>query len=292
MKTLTRTAFGAMLQASQLANRPFQLLQYTTLNEKFNVQAAIPPAAGVMPAVQYYCIGNGGHANATGSDGFPYTVLRQHQPTDAALFKHLPFVMRPVGQDLDPNTMANYALRTIITANGAQYVAYYLKRLNLTGVEPALTVSSVQNGVTSTQPYVPTSANLNPTPPPISSTGAISTNGSYITASELVDINFSANDVAELINCAQILYNNPAYAVISEVGLCSGVDQLVNIPANGAQPALAYLEAIAVQIATHVTAYYPVGSANQGVDIDVQIGAVEPLYGATNTTTSTFTPTA
>lgn len=291
MKTLTRTAFGAMLQASQLANRPFQLLPYTTLNEKFNIQAGVAPATGVMPAVLYYCIGNGGHANATGSDGFPYTVLRQHQPTDAALFMHLPFVMRPVGSDLDPNTMQNYALRTVITVNGTQYVAYYLKRLNLTGVEPALTVSSVQNGVTSTQPYVPTSANLNPTPPPISSTGTISTNGSYITASELVDISFSANDVAELINCCQILFNNASYAIISELGLCSGVDTLVSVAASGAQPALTYMEAISVQVATHVTAYYPVGSANQGVDIDVQIGAVEPLYGATNTTTSTYTPT-
>jgi hypothetical protein len=295
MKILTRTCYGALLQACQLLDVPFVLVPNTTLNEKFQVQAGVAPSTGEMPALNYYCIGNGGHANLTGADGFPYTTPLQHLATDAALYKPLPFIMRPLGQDLDPTTMQQYALRTIITApSGTQYIAYYAKRLNIasSGVEPSMTLNTTTNGVTSTQPFVPTSNNLNPTPPPVSSSGVVTTNGSYITSSAIIDINFDANDVAELINCCQILFNNELYAVISEIGLCSGVDQLVTVPANGAQPALTYNEAIAVQIMTHVTSYYSVGSSNQGVEIDVQIGATEPLYGATNVTTSLYTPTA
>ena len=292
MKILTRTCYGAFVQACQLMDLPFVLVPNTTLNEKFGVQSGAAPAPETLPAMQYYCIGNGGHANQTGADGFPYTTPLQHLSTDAALFKHLPFVMRPVGQDLDPNTMQNYALRTPVTApDGSQYIAYYLKRLSLGGIEPAMSLNSTANGVTSTQPFVPTSANLNPTPPPVSSQGVVTTNGSYITSSAIVSIPFDANDVAELVNCCQILFGNELYAVISEIGLCTGQDKIVNVAASGLQQALSYNEAIAVQIATHITAYYSVGSSNEGIDIDVQVGATEPLYGATNVTTSLYTPT-
>lgn len=292
MKILTRTCYGAELQACQLLNVPFVLTPSTTLNEKFGVQAGVAPAVGTLPDMQYYCIGNGGHANETGPDGFPYTTPLQHLSTDAALYRHLPFIMRPVGQDLDPTTMQKYALRTTITApNGSQYVAYYLKRIPMTGIEPTMTLNSTVNGVTSTQPFVPTSANLNPTPPPVSSSGVVTTNGSYITSSAIISLDFDANDVAELINCCQILFNNELYAVISEIGLCSGQDKIVNVQASGQQPALSYNEAVAVQIATHVTTYYSIGSSNQGIDIDIQVGATEPLYGATNVTTSLYTPT-
>lgn len=293
MKILTRTCYGAFLQACQLLKVPFVLIPNTTLNEKFAIQAGVGPDVGTLPAMQYYCIGNGGHANQTGTDGFPYTTPLQHLSTDAALFKHLPFVMRKVGQDLDPTTMQQYALRVPITGpDGTQYIAYYLKRINLTGIEPSMTLNSTVNGVTSTQPFVPTSANLNPTPPPTSSSGVVTTDGSYITSSAILTIPFDANDVAELINCAQILFGNELYAVISEIGLCSGQDKIVNVAASGLQPALSYNEAVAVQIATHVTTYYSIGSSNQGIDIEVQVGATEPLYGATNVTTSLYTPTA
>jgi hypothetical protein len=292
MKILTRTCYGAFLQACQLMDLPFSLVANTTLNEKFSIQGGVAPTLGTLPSMQYYCIGNGGHANQTGSDGFPYTVPLQHLSTDAALFKHVPFIVRPVANDLDSNTRQLYALRMVITApNTQQYVAYYLKRIDLTGVTPSMQLSSTVNGVTSVQPFTPTTSNLNPTPPPISSSGVVTTNGDYITSSALVVINFDANDVAELINVAQILYGNELYAVISEIGLCSGQDKLVTVVPSGSISGFSYNEAIAVQICTHITSYYSVGSSNQGIDIDVQVGATEPLYGATNITTSLFTPT-
>jgi hypothetical protein len=291
MKILTRTCYGAQLQACQLLGVPFVMVPDTTLNEKFGVQSGVAPPLGTLPNLGYFCIGNGGHQNETGADGFPYTTPLQHLSTDAALFRHIPFLVRTIGNDLDPITMQQYALRDIITGqNGIQYIAYYLKRMNLTGVEPSMQISSTTNGVTTTIPYVPTSANLNPTPPVTSAAGVVTTNGNYITTSAIVDIPFTAQDVAELINVATLIYGNELYAVISEIGLCSGVDKIATVAAAGGVGAFNYNEAIAVQIAMHITSYYSIGSSNQGFDFEVQVGATEPLYGATNIQTSLYTP--
>jgi hypothetical protein len=276
MKILTRTCFGALLQTCQLLGVPFVLTPETTLNEKFGVMAGVAPPAGQIQ-------------NMTGADGFPYNTPLQHLPTDAALFKALPFIVRTPNNDLDPVTRAQYGMRTAITGyGGVQLIAYYLKRISLTGIVPNMEISSVSQGVTTTIPYVPTSANLNPTPPVTSSAGVVTTSGSYITTSAIMPIPFTAQDVAELINSAMLIYNNGQYAIVSEIGLVSGVDQIYT-PAGGT---LSYKEVVAAQIAMHITSYYAIGSSNQGFQFQIQVGATEPLYGATSIQTSLYTPSA
>lgn len=277
MRKITRTIMGSKLQTELLLGLPYTHLPNTTLNEKFDIQAGVEPAAGTMPKVKYFCIGNGGHRNDTGADGFPFSTAIQHDVGDAALYRHLPFLIRTPDNDLDSVTRGNYGLRKEIVVNGTTYVAYYLKRLDFTDAEVELLHNSVTDGTVTSTPYVPTSANLNPVPPAIPNTGVITTDGDYLSSSAILKLAMSADDVAELVNVAQTLYDNENYAVVSEIGLVAGVDKIVTVPAGAGT--LNYNEVIEAQIVTHLTAYYAVQYTNDGFDFRLQLGGTESLFG-------------
>lgn len=281
MRKITRTVYGSKLQTSLLLNLPFTITKNTTLNEKFDIEAGTPTPNGIIPSLRYFTIGNGGHRVVTGADTIPYTEPLTHRATDAALFNHIPFVLREPTNDLTVTERAKYGLRREETHNGRNYFAYYLKRLNIAEeVLAEMHYTKVQDGVSTTVPFEPTTAHLNPEPPEIPNTGVNSTNGDYLSASAIVPIEFEAKDVEELVNVAKILYDNENLALISEFGLCTGVDKTVTGQgAGGAQ--FNYLEAVGVQIAMHVTAYYPVGYTNEGFDFKLQVGKTEPLIGQT-----------
>lgn len=281
MRIITRTIFGSRLQTAMLLGLPYTQIANTTLNEKFGIQSGVVPDNQAVPRVRYFAIGNGGHRNLVGGDGQPYTSPVQHSASDAALYKHLPFLLREPTSDLTTIERQRYALRKQIVVGGENYIAYYLKRLDLTGVVPEMKHNTVTDGVTTSVPFVPTGANLNPVAPTIPSTGVTSTNGDYLSASAMLNLNFTAEDVAELINVAEIMYDNALYAVISEIGLVAGVDKVVSTPAVGGGT-FNYSEVVGAQITTHITAHYNVGFANQGFDFGIELGATEPLIGVTS----------
>lgn len=278
MRIVTRSIWGSSLQTDLLLNLPFQLVENSTLNEKFGIQSAVAPSDGKRPFLQYFCIGDGGHRNRTGADGAPYTTPINHKASDAALYNHLPFVLREINDDLPPERITQYGLRRQEEHNGTQYYAYYLKRLPLDQIDNVLRQTMVQDGVETELPFEPTSANLSPTPPDNPPEGVVPTNGSYLTTSAVLKVLFNAADVQELLNVAEILYDNPYRAVVSEIGLCSGLDQMVTVPGPG-NTTFNFKEAISVQIASFITAYYSMAYANQGFDFEVELGATEPLIG-------------
>ena len=282
MKIISRTIMGSRLQTMLLLGLPYSAVANTTLNEKFDVQSGVLPdnPTTTIPRVRYFCIGNGGHRNATGADGTAYTTPIQHSAGDGALYNHLPFLIRPVDEDISVVERAKYAMRVVQDINGESYVAYYLKRLDFTDVSPTMMHNTVVDGVTTSVPFVPTGANLNPTAPAIPATGVTTTNGDYLSASALLNLAFTAEDVAELVNVAQVMYDNEYYAVISEIGLVAGVDKIVTADAFGGGT-FNYLEAIQAQITTHITGHYPIGYTNQGFDFGLELGATEPLIGVT-----------
>lgn len=276
MKRITRTVYGARLQTSHLLGLPYTHIPNTTLNEKFDVQSGVLPANGDLPTTLYYAVGKGGHRVETGADGKPYISPIQHLARDAALYEHVPFIVRDLDDDLDVITRQKYAMRKIITVGGQQYIAYYLKRLDLSTATADLLNNEVVDGVVNSVPFVPTGANLNPEPPAIPSTGSVTTSGTYLSTSSVVRLDFTAQDVAEYVNVARLLYNNELMAVISEVGLVAAVDKTVTAPAYGGGQ-FNYREALVATITAHITAYYSVGFTNMGFDFGLQLGATEPL---------------
>lgn len=277
MRIITRTIYGGALQTTLLLGTKFELVPNTTLNEKFGVQPTATLPVGVIPKVNYFCVGNGGHRMTSGTDGIPYTTPINHRASDAALFNHIPFLIRELDDDISIAKRENYALRKIIDVEGIQYIAYYLKRMDTESVKIVLQHTNTTDGNTITTAYVPNNDNLNPTQPNLPNDGVITTDGNYLSSSAIITVIFDELDVAELVNVARVLYNNENRALISEIGLCSGLDLVVST--TGASGSFNYREAVAVQVVTHITGYYPVGMNNRGFELQIEAGATEPLLG-------------
>lgn len=278
MKTITRTILGSALQTAKFQGLPHVIVPNSTLNEKFDILANDKPASNVYPDTKYFCIGLGGHRTQIGADSIPYISPIQHRASDLALFKHLPFVLRELNNDLTAVQRDKYCLRKLVTHNGRNYVAYYGKRLDQSNTDVDMKRTVNNNGVSTTQPFVPTSANLNPPQPEISPTGVVTTSGDYLSVASVVPIIFNANDVLELLNVARVLYDNEEMAVISEIALCAGVDKTAQGQGTG-NTVFNYKEVIGCQVVSHMTTYYPMSFLNDGFETQIELGATEPLIG-------------
>lgn len=276
MQNATRTVYGAYIQTCLLLGVPPVYPEHSTLNEKFGIQSGVLPTSEQFPRLRYYTIGNKGHQLVVGAQGIPKPEPVQHRATDAALFGHLPFVLRPVANDLTAGERARYALRREETHEGVRYAAYYLRRMDMTNVVPAMEYKVVSGGTEQTSPFVPNSSNLNPTAPQVNNTGVNVTSGDYVSASGRLGLIINEAEAAELLNVAKVIYDDEGYAIISEIGLCTGVDKVVQVTSS-AGGTFNFNEAIGVQIATHVSGMYPMVFSNTGVTIALNVGATEPL---------------
>ena len=277
MEHVTRTVYGSYLQTCLKLRLPFTIPQYTTLNEKLGIQSEVYPAPGVYPSVKYFCIGNKGHTSQIGADGIGLTVAAQHRATDAALFNQTPFILRSVNNDLTAAERANYALRREEVHGGQTYVAYYLRRIDMAGIEAETQYRTNTNGNIVVTPFVPTADNLNPTPVEIPSSGAGSVSGDYVVVTAEVDVGMSAWEVSELLNVAEIIYGDDSYGIISEIGLCSGLDKAVTVVPSVGAP-FNFSEAIGVQITAHIAVMNMVKYSNNGIARILGLGTNDPLF--------------
>lgn len=279
METITRSVQCALLQSNLYLNLPHVVLPNSTLNEKLNIAKDISLADTDRPHFGYVVIGNGAHKVSTGTNGLVITDSIPHRPRDAGLYNMIPLVLRLPQNDLTVSERSKYRLRRTESHDGKAYIAYYAKVLDRSETAPTLEFRTVADGVTTSTAYVPTIADLNPTPPVINSQGAISTTGDYVAATAKVPFVFDANDITELRNVAKILYKDEKYAVFSELGLCSGVDRSVTGDFGGISST--YTEVIAAQISCFYVEYHSVGASSEGVDLTFDVGASEALL-ATN----------
>lgn len=230
---INRTVFGTQLQICQNRHSPYEYLPNTTLNEKFDIQPGIYPVQpegskqNVYPSLNYWAIGRGGHRNVNGPDNEPLNEALAHNPTDAALFKHIPFVLRPLDNDLTAEERAKYALRRIETHAGVKHVAYYLKRLPKSTAAPKLLRVVIENGVETVTDWVPSAADLSPTPELPNHNRVTKVSGEYITTSESVRVGLTKQEIDEIVNACVIIYGKSNYAAISEVALVHATDSVV-----------------------------------------------------------------
>lgn len=275
---IVRTVYGSSLQTALLRGIDYTIPEHSTLNEKFGVGSGVQPKS--TPVLRYYAVGSGGHRVQAGADGVAYVAPIRHRASDAACYNHEPFALRQEGNDFTEEELSKYALRTKESLNNKNYVGVYLKRLVEDDASKKITMehTTVVDGVSSTVPFIPTSDNLSPVAPAVSSREATTTNGDFLSVTNDVGIVFDEVDVKEYINVARIKYDNPLRAVISELALCTGTDQSISGSGTGNQP-IVYNEAVGVQVATHVTVYHAVGYTNKGFSIRVELGATEPMMG-------------
>lgn len=278
MEATVRTVYGAYLQTCQLMGIPFVLTQNTTLNEKFLASQNIALNSLDMPKMQYVAVGNGGHRmKVSGNSSLQVPEPLMHRTTDAALFSHLPFVLRPQANDLTPSERLRYGLRVEETHDTVDYYAYYLRRMDLTGVQTEMQLKHVDSGTTTTQPLVPTLDNLSPEPPLLPPGGSVPTTGDYAVASARVTFVLDAFDITELKNVALVLEGSEDFAVISEMALVSGVEKVVS-KTDYLGVAFNFNEVIAAQVAAFVSTFHVLKSATNGITTVFDTGATEPLW--------------
>lgn len=286
MQKIVPTQLSNYLQVSSFLDTPFQQFEDTTLNQKFDIQAGALLPPGSRPALKFYTIGIGGHGYTMGPNSIPLSQVIDHSSGDAGLYRHLPFVLRPINDDLTAGERSRYCLRKIIEVDGTNYVAYYGKRLNMTGVIPKMTKRTIVDDQTVIEEYVYTEANLSPTPPEIPNTGAVTTSNEYLATSAIIPMPFTEADVAELYNVAEILFGDRRMAVISEFGFCTAVDADVSI--NTPAGAITFKETICAQIATIISGHYEMIYNSKGFDFNLEVGAVQPLLATNQIPTMTM----
>lgn len=275
MQEFVRTAAGANLQTSQYLGKPVVIQANSSLNQKFNIQPSTSIANTDTVSVKYAAIGIGGINLVTGVNGLTKIEGVQHTPRDTALYSHVPFILRLPTDDLTVAQRVNYRMRRSEIHDGQQYYAYYLKVLDLSATVPSLELRSVTNGITTSTPYSPTLSDLNPTPPVVNSGGVLQTTGDYIAATAKVPFTLSAWEAQEFLNVCNILFGDDSYAMISEIGICSGVDRVVTGDFNGTSSS--YIEAIGVQITTFMVTSIPVKFINSNFSLMLDVGSLEPM---------------
>lgn len=277
MEQFRRTFAGAFLQTHQVMGLPITVPQHTTINEKLSIFADLQLGVNEVPKMRYLTIGNRGHKLTTGTDGFPLLDNEQHKATDAGLFNFFPFVLRPADADLSGTERAKYGLRRVENIGGVDYVAYYAMRLDMTNVVPKGVMKTIVNDVTTSVDYIPQSSDLSPVPVDIANGGAVTLQGKYICVVAELTVVLTPEEVQEILDAALIKHNNVKYAMISELGLTSGVDRSVNTT-DHLGGTLTYNEIVAAQIFTHVATIVPMQAQTQGFSLTLDVGATEPLF--------------
>ena len=284
---IVHTVYGQALMTANALGIPYTIPEHTTLNERFGVQSGLQLTPTERPAIKYFCIGYGAHDLIRESGKPTKPELYKHQPEDAGQFEPMPFVLRQLNNDLSETERAQYGLRRKENINGVDYIAYYAKRLNFETAEIKIIRDRVDNGVLDSAPFIPTSQNLYPTRPELPPRGiTVASNVKLRNNVELM-IHFTPEDAEELLNVARIKFGDEDYAIISEIGLCSGVDREVTATLEGTAP-LKYKEVVGCQIAAHISVFRSVSESNLGFKIFFDMGSRTPLAAERSLDTTAY----
>ena len=230
---------------------------HTTLNEKFNVLPGIVPSDMGDLKTQYLAIGNGGlsagdvtsNTNNAQVNVTPISPIRRKTQANA-LYSHIPFVLRRVGEDLAPVERARYRMRVLEQHNGEQFVAYYLRAIPDFDQSPQTELISYQDGERSVTAYTPNASTLFPAHPV--STGTQEGLRSEITVQLRIRFELTEEDVAEVVNAVTTIYGVAGYGMISEIGLVSGADATIEIDVDG-NANTPFVEAVGAQLVGSMT---------------------------------------
>lgn len=263
MKEITGTIYAAEIQTAAHHGIEYVPRENTTLNEHFSVIPLTPLADGEYPICAYWCAGMGGHRLTASAGGKPKISPIKHRASDAALYEHVPLVLRLESDDLSPTERESYYLRYKKVIRGKNYFAYEAKALDLSKTTTELWQVTVTDGVTTTIPFVPSSDNNNPTPPIITPDQVVPAlqDGNYLLVQAITDILVSEKDIQEYRNAVEIIYQDAELAVMSEIGLFMGVPRSIQAEGAGGST-FAFTEVAVATMAQIASTYENLNFAN------------------------------
>lgn len=280
MKNTTPTVYGDFIQACSFTGAPFDMVANTTLNERLGILAGVAPPTGKVPQAGWICIGNQGHRPVV--DGLnSWNTGRQHLPSHGGPFEMMPFVLRPINNDLTQAERKKYGLRKIEEYGGKQYIAYYLKKVDMTTSRPAMVIIDKTGGVTSFRPFVPTTSDLSPTPTDLAPEETQTANGNQLGVRQVITVILTAAEIEMVLDACRIMYDNASRAVLSEIGMVAGVEYVTNGTSTGGG-VVEYTEVISAQVVSHLITHYSLPFVNNQVREDMVLGTSNPLMGGTS----------
>ena len=275
MDSVVRTIYGAHLATSLLLRRSYVIMSNSTLNQKFNVFPDEGPMTNEYPSIGYIGIGNKGTGYDVTPTNFVLTTPHAQSPNHASLYNHIPFIVRPLDDDLSSTERSKYRMRVITQINKVSYAVYYLKRLTMENIVPVLEVRNVVDRVITTRGFIPSQSDLSPLPPVISNVDINNPNGDYLVVSAKTPFVLNRNDIVEIMDACALLYGDQRYAVINEVAICSGVDRVVQ--GNFGVTTSSYMESIATQITGYVSVEHRLSEYMTEITLELDTGSVLPL---------------
>lgn len=292
-QTVTNTAFGNLIGKCCATNQRVNLPQYSTLNERYGIMG--DASIGLKNArnfeLKYFGIGiRGSDANGTTSLGTTRLKVNQHQPIDMNLFVPIPFIARPLDNDLSNAERLKYRMRVIeVWPDGKTYAVYYLKVINFNSYDPQVNkITRDAAGNESAKPYVPIKDDLfNPQPVDFTSVGAVPISDTYLNSSAILDCSLTQQDLTECAMACKGKFGDTSFASINEVGVAWGIDtQFDGQIAGGAT--IKYTEVASAVFAHYVTERDGRNAiTNTKVQLAYDHGASEPMLLHTNATAST-----
>jgi len=267
---VTRTIYGINLQTALLLDQPFRPLPNTTLNEKFDIL----PNYGIsdmLPKLRLMTIGIGGNPviENTAING----KRGSHRPVDGALFKHIPFILRPENNDLSENERKRYRLRKTVYTDSGAYIAYYGRLIDdIKFTNTLFQVTSVE-GDNFIGPYDTLSDSNILNPVPTLNTDIFSTKGRYILNMCKVYFHFTQDEINEIKNAIKILYPNDNTNTITEIGFCSSLDVDTTYGKESVWTQINYF----VDTNFDLELLYNLANEKE-IEYQVEIGGMEPLY--------------
>lgn len=212
----------------------------TTINSLYNVFPTLTPSTGRVTE-QYFGIGIGGDYSS-GVDNL--LNAQELSSTNMNLYKQIPFRAVPLENDLTGAEQAQYRIRSVQSINGQQFALYYLKKIVLSDAQVQFAKYDPNTG--SDQPYTLDPSQLSPKPPATPVDGTTTNITEEITVSIDGTMPILGSEIIEVVNA---LYGGDMrYAMISEIGIYSGVDQQLtttDIKGNN----FTYTEAVFAQLA-------------------------------------------
>lgn len=275
VKTSVRTVYGSLVMNALRWNTKLRILPNSTLNQKFKVQADALPYDTEKVTTQYFVLGVNGLEYVPFQDMY-MREWRYYSPTQAALYRHIPLVMRRLTEPLSIEERKDLRLRTIESHNGVDYECWYARLTGHNDTPAEVEKRTEINGVISPDAWSPSLNDLNPNPQQLPPDSPVENGRTYQAVTKKFQIHLSPGDIQELLNSAQIKFGDANLANITELGICSGVDRRVPGDFNGIQQN--YVEAIYTQINDFMRVDFSAADSLAGKDLELDAGTSEPNF--------------
>lgn len=266
-----RTLYALDIEEHRKFNIHYTPIVNTTLNEKFGVEVNTSIPNGQWPIISAFAIGVSGYKTIDASKEYNYS---EHSPLDAALFQHVPFVMKKVSEDLTITERSKYRMRCIENINNIEYVCYYLKTIPTPELKQGFhiikTISDNVSVSSTTMSLLDTTDKsfLSPTPIDKKITFENKDNIKYITKLNKLTFSLSVTEMEELENVFKL--RNINTNSITELAICSGVEKDVSYGK----------ELIATQIYFHLGVTFDMTQLllkNKSLTQSINLGGLEPM---------------